>query len=104
MWGKCKKGRSGSGGVGVRVDVNEELKFFCKIQKSRDGGRQAGRGIRVDVKEKFKLFIVKMEKSRGGGSPAPVGRWGLLVARLGVGCDVGYGGCEPRIEGIVQCT
>ena len=23
---------------------------------------------------------------------------------LGVGGDVGYGGCEPRIEGIVQCT
>ena len=25
-------------------------------------------------------------------------------AMLGVGGDVGYGGCEPRIEGIVQCT
>ena len=25
-------------------------------------------------------------------------------AVLGVGGDVGYGGCEPRIEGIVQCT
>ena len=25
-------------------------------------------------------------------------------AMLGVGADVGYGGCEPRIEGIVQCT
>ena len=25
-------------------------------------------------------------------------------AILGVGGDVGYGGCEPRIEGIVQCT
>ena len=23
---------------------------------------------------------------------------------LGVGGDVGYGGCEPRIEGIVQCS
>ena len=23
---------------------------------------------------------------------------------LGVGGDVGYGGCAPRIEGIVQCT
>ena len=39
--------------------------------------------------------------------------WGGLVgggvrvdvnAMLGVGGDVGYGGCEPRIEGIVQCT
>ena len=25
-------------------------------------------------------------------------------AILGVGVDEGYGGCEPRIEGIVQCT
>ena len=25
-------------------------------------------------------------------------------AMLGVGGDVGYGGCEPRIEGIVQYT
>ena len=23
---------------------------------------------------------------------------------FGVGGDVGYGGCEPRIEGIVHCT
>ena len=27
-----------------------------------------------------------------------------VKAMLGVGGDVGYGGCEPRIEGIVQCT
>ena len=25
-------------------------------------------------------------------------------AMLGVGGDLGYGGCELRIEGIVQCT
>ena len=25
-------------------------------------------------------------------------------AMFGVGGDVGYGRCEPRIEGIVQCT
>ena len=39
------------------------------------GGGQVGGGIRVDVN-----------------------------AMLGIGGDVGYGGCEPRIEGIVQCT
>ena len=38
-------------------------------------GGQVGGGVRVDVN-----------------------------AMLGVGGDVGYGGCEPRIEGIVQCT
>ena len=37
-----------------------------------------------------------MGVGRGGG--------GWLVAMLGVGGDVGYGGCEPRIEGIVQCS
>ena len=37
-----------------------------------------------------------MGVGRGGG--------GWLVAMLGVGGDVGYGGCEPRIEGSVQCT
>ena len=39
----------------------------------------------------------------GGGS----GLWGVRVdvnTMLGVGGDVGYGRCEPRIEGIVQCT
>ena len=25
-------------------------------------------------------------------------------AMMGVGSDVGSGGCEPRIDGIVQCT
>ena len=29
---------------------------------------------------------------------------GWFVGMLGVGGDVGYGVCEPRIEGIVQCT
>ena len=28
---------------------------------------------------------------------------GLVCSNVGVGGDVGYGGCEPRIEGIVQC-
>ena len=50
----------------------------------------------------------------GGGSVAEGvrwGGWGWLGGGQG-GCernvggrgDVGYGGCEPRIEGIVQCT
>ena len=33
--------------------------------------------------------------------------WGGRVdvnAMLWVGGDVGFGGCEPRIEGFVQCT
>ena len=36
------------------------------------------------------------------------GGWGWfrvdVTAMLGLGGDVGYGGCEPRVEGIVQGT
>ena len=42
----------------------------------------------------------------GGGGVGLVG-WGVRVdvnAMLGVGDDVGYEGCEPRVEGIVQGT
>ena len=51
-----------------------------------------------------------MQKSVGAG---PVGNggiegWGssrgrgLVSSKVGVGGNVGYGGCEPRIEGIVH--
>ena len=63
------------------MDVNEELKFLGKFTGGSGGGvglvGASGwwGGVRVDVN-----------------------------AMLGVGGDVGYGGCEPRIESIVQCT
>ena len=84
-------GRGGGGaGWGVRVAVNEILKFLGKFihKKKIGGGGREGRG------------------SVGGGGGGS-GWWGVRVdvnAMLGVGDDVGYGGCEPRIEGIVQCT
>ena len=79
-------GGSGRGGRvgGVRVNVNKELKFLGKFTKKIGGEGRERRGL-------------------GGGS----GWTGVRVdvnAMLGVGVDVGYGGCEPRIEGIVQCT
>ena len=77
------------GGVrlgGVRVAVNEELKFWGKFTKKKSGGGSGGEGVRWGV------GLV------GGGVRVDVN------AMLGVGGDVGYGGCEPRIEGIVQCT
>ena len=43
----------------------------------------------------------------GGGQVVGLVGGGVRVdvnAMLGVGGDVRYGGCEPRIEGIVQCT
>ena len=47
------------------------------------------------------------KKFGGGDQVRGSGWWGGGVrvdvnAMLGVGGDVGYGGCEPRIEGIVQ--
>ena len=71
-------GRVGGSGWGVRVDVNEELKFSGKFTKTNRG---IERGVRW-----------------GGGQGVDVN------AMLGIVGDVGYGGCEPRIEGIVQCT
>ena len=48
---------SGWGG-GVRVDVNEELKFFMKIKKKNWGGGSGGGGggVRVDVNEELKFL------------------------------------------------
>ena len=48
-------------------------------------------------------------KKIGGGGSGGSGWWGGWVrvdvnARLGVGGDVVYMGCEPRVEGIVQGT
>ena len=40
----------------------------------------------------------------GKGVGLDVGSRVDVTAMLGVGGDVGYGRCEPRIEGIVQCT
>ena len=73
------------------MDVNKELNFLGKFTKKISGGGGGGGGGLV------------AEGFRWGGS----GWWGVRVdvnAMLGVGGDVGYGGCEPRIEGIVQCT
>ena len=38
-------GRDGGSGWGVRVDVNEELKFLRKIQKKNWGVSGAGSGV-----------------------------------------------------------
>ena len=69
----------------IKIFRGVELKLLWKCKKN-GGGCQVGLG---------------MGGSRGGGWS--IGRVWLAVM-LGVGGDVGYGGCEPRIEGIVQCT
>ena len=51
--------------MGVRVDVNEELKFLRKFKKKKWGGRGVRwrlggggrvRGVRVDVNEELKFL------------------------------------------------
>ena len=87
---KCGGIGSGGGGGGVRVGwgcqggCERGIEDFVKIQKKVWGG---GRGVRW-----------------GGGGWVIGGVSVDINAMLGVGGDVGYGGCEPRIEGIVQCT
>ena len=100
------------------MDVYEELKFLGKFKKKIGGGAGwgsgwgSGWGVRVDMNEELK-FLRKFTKQNSGGGVGSGGvRWGSgwwgvrvdVTAMLGVRSDVGYGGCEPRIEGIVQCT
>ena len=40
----------------------------------------------------------------GGGGSGWWGGQGGCERNVGGRGDVGYGGCEPRIEGIIQCT
>ena len=57
---KIQKKNLGVGvGGGVRVDVNEELKFLGKLKKKIGGGGGGGGGlgwgVRVDVNEELKF-------------------------------------------------
>ena len=69
--------------MGVRVVVNEELWVIVKMQK-----KVRGEGVRV---------------CEGGGVRGWSGER-LVGSKVGSRGDIGYGVCEPRTEGIVQCT
>ena len=106
---KIQKKKLGGGVGGIRVDVKEELKFLRKLKKKKlgggvglGGGDQDGYERRIEVLGK----IHKQKNSGGGeggrGSVAEGVRWGGQVGRgvrvdvnamLGLGGDVGYGGC-----------
>ena len=90
-----------------------------KIQKKKNWGgggevRGVGLGGQGGCEGRIEVFVKMQKKKLGGvgGLGGAVGLGGVRVAgvrvdvnaMLGVGGDVGYGGCEPRIEGIVQCT
>ena len=84
----------------IEVKIKKQKHFFS----GGDGGGDRGWGVRVNVNEELRKIHKKKKFGGGGGS----GWWGGVRvdvnAMLGVGGEVGYGGCEPRIEGIVQCT
>ena len=56
----------------------------------------------------MKVFVKIQKKKfgKGGGGGGLVEGWVRVDVNgmLGEGGDVGYGGCEPRVEGIVQGT
>ena len=65
--GGCERRTEGGGGVGlggVRVGVNQELKFFGKLKKKKKiGGGEGGWvhggpgwGVRMDVNEELKFL------------------------------------------------
>ena len=89
------------------------MKIQKKMKGGSGGGRRVGLGVRVDVNEEFK-FLEKFTKKNSGGGSGGWASWGGGVGLVGGqgGCepnvrgrgDVGYGGRELRIEGIVKCT
>ena len=78
------------GGGGVRVDVNEELKFLGKLEKKIGGGVRGGVGLGMgqDGCERRIEFFVKIQKKKWGGGGRAGGGW---VGGVGLG---GPGGCE----------
>ena len=101
--------RGGQGvGLGGQGRFERSSEVFVKIKKKLLWGVESGGrvwGVRVDVYEKFK-FLRKLKKKNGGGWGSGLrlvsGRVGGGIrvdvnTMLGVGGDVGYRGCEPRI-------
>ena len=103
-------------GGGGQDGCESRIEIFVKIQKNiRGEGGWRGGGIRGGgvglgghggCERRIEVFgTIPPKNVEGGGSLTEGVRWGVDVnAMLGVGGDVGYGGCETRIEGIVQCT
>ena len=101
FWKIQKKNIGGGGpGWGVRMDVNEELKFLLKSKKNLfflggggGGGGSGGVGLggQDGCERRIEVFVKIKKKSFfwGGGS------------RGGVGLG-GQGGCERRIEVFVK--
>ena len=116
-------GREGSGGgvglVGGRVGRGDQggcerrIEVFCENSKKNGGvgGRGVGLGGHGGCERRIEVLGKIHQKKSGGGGREGRGQVGGRVgggvrvdvnAMLGVGGDVGHGGCEPRIEYNVQ--
>ena len=78
--------------------------------QDRGGGGASGWGGQGGCERRSVAFVKIQKKNLWGGGGGGEG-WGGVrsgvgvgeVARIGVGGDVGYGGCKPRIKGIDKC-
>ena len=81
---KIQKKNWGGGG-GVRVDVNEELKFLGKFQQQKLGGGPGGGGsgvgglgeVQDGCERKIEVYV-KIQKKMGGGPGGRVGGSGWM--------------------------
>ena len=74
------------------MDVNEELKFLCKLKKKQILGEGGGVGFVDGCERRIEVFV-KIQKKKNGGGSGGIG--------LGGGGG-GQGGCEQRIEVFVK--
>ena len=88
--------RGGGRVGGGRVDVNEEVKFLCKLKKKLWGGSCGGvrgsgwwEGCLGGCERRIDVFVEIKKMGGGGGLGGPVGMGGQC-------------GCERRIEVVVE--
>ena len=89
----------GGSGWGVRVDVNEELKFLLKFKKKIWGGGQGGRGgggVRVGLggqsgcERRIEVFVKIQKKILGGGGGVGGGGGGGGGVRMDVNKELKF--------------
>ena len=101
--------------------------MYLKMKKRSGGGvRSGGEGGQGGCVQRIEVIVKMQRKKVGGGGPvgggegvrgwmctknrsycenAQIRGWELVGgSKDGVGGDVGYGECKPRIEGIDKCT
>ena len=108
----CRGGGSGLGG-GVRMDVNEELKFLWKIQKKKNfffffggGGFRGGSGSGTGcgggggsgwIRMKNEVFVKIQKKNWGDPGGCRVGGVGLGGVRVDVNEELKFLGKFKKI-------